>query len=175
MNIISRINDRDIGQKSINFSNVNRKYGVYGIIKKEDKIALINVQNRGYYLLPGGIILDNEDYRSSFINIINKQLGSKIDIKKVIGKVEEQRCLTCFKQTSYIFIADVEEYSEKKDYTEDEIFSGVKVEWVNEDRALILVATAYDNLNIDDAEDLYKIKFEVKRSQEILEVYLKNI
>lgn len=175
MNIISSINDRDIGQKSIKFSSANRKYGAYGIIKKDDKIALINVSNRGYYLLPGSIILDNEDYRSSFINTIYKQLGVKIDIKKVIGEIEEERCLTCYKQTSYVFIADVLEYNEKSDYTEDEIFDGIKIEWVNEDRALVLVATAYDNLNIDDAEDLYRIKFEVKRSQEILEVYLRSI
>lgn len=174
MNVISRINDSNIGQKSIKFSNANKHYGAYGIIKKDDKIALLNISNRGYYVLPGGLIFENEDYRSSFIDTVYKQIGSKIDTEKVIGAIEEERCLTAFKQTSYVFIANVTEYSEKKDYTEDEIFYGTKVEWVNEDRALILVATAYDNLNIDDAEDLYKIKFEVKRSQEILEVYLKN-
>lgn len=174
MNIISRIDDSNIGQKSIKFYNPYKKYASYGIVRKDDKIALINVSNRGYYLLPGGMTLENEDCRSSFINTLYKQIGCKIDIKKVIGAIEEERCLTSFKQTSYVFIADVIEYDIKKDYTEDEIFNGTKIEWINEDRALILVASAYDNLNIDDAEDLYKIKFEVKRSQEILEEYLKS-
>lgn len=174
MNIISRIDDSNIGQKSIKFYNPYKKYGSYGIIRKDDKIALINVSNRGYYLLPGGMCESDEDCRSSFLNTVLKQTGLKIDIKKVIGSIEEERCLTSFKQTSYVYIADVVDYNVKTNYTEDELFYGIKIEWVNEDRALVLVATAYDNLNIDDAEDLYNVKFEVKRSQEILETYLKS-
>ncbi|MDO4282604.1 MAG: hypothetical protein Q4D02_03130 [Clostridia bacterium] len=174
MNMISRIKDGDIGQKSIKFSTTKIHCGAYGIVKKEDKIALINVTHRGYYLLPGNIVTDNEDYRSSFLKTVFQQTGCKIDIEKVIGAIEEERCLTRYKQTSYAFIANVIEAGKKEEYSDDEIFYGIKVEWINEDRALSMIANAYNNLNIDDAEDLYKIKFEVKRSQTILEEYLKN-
>lgn len=174
MNIIGRINDSDIGQRSIKFNNANPKYGAYGIIKKDDKIALLNISNRGYYLLPGASVSVSDNYRSSFLDTVYNQTGCKIDIEKVIGAIEEERCLTGFKQNSYVYIANVIDYNDKVDFTEDELFYGTKVEWVNEDRALSMVALAYENLNIDDAEDLYRIKFEVKRSQTILEEYLKS-
>lgn len=173
MNVICKITDRDIGQKSIKFNDSKLRNAAYGIVKKDDKIALINVSNRGYYLLPGDSLIENDDYRSSFIKTVYNQTGCKIDIEKVIGAIEEERCLTRFKQTSYIFLANVKEFKEKKEYTEEEVFNGIKVEWVNEDRALSMIAIAYDNLNIDDAEDLYRIKFDVKKSQTILEEYLK--
>lgn len=174
MKVICRIKDEDIGQRSIKFLDANPKKGVYGIIQRDDKIAVINVSNRGYYLLPGGVISEDEDFRSAFINTINKQTGCKIDIEKVIGAVEEERCLLRYKQTSYVYIAKVIEYNEKSIYSEEEKFNDVKIEWINEDRALTIVATSYDNLDIDDAEDLYNIKFNVKKSQAILEEYLKN-
>lgn len=175
MNVIGRIDDSDIGQRSIKFNNANPKYGAYGIIKKDDKIALLNISNRGYYVLPGASVIEKENYRSSFLDTVYNQIGCKIDIEKVIGEVVEERCLTGFKQNSYVYVASVIDYSDKTDFTEDELFFGTKIEWVNEDRALSMVALAYENLNIDDAEDLYKIKFEVKRSQTILEEYLKSI
>lgn len=174
MNIICRIKDDDIGQKSIKFNDSKIRCAAYGIVKNDDKIALINVSNRGYYLLPGNIVEDDEDYRSSFINNVYKQTGCKINIEKVIGAIEEERVLSRFKQTSYIFISNVTEFDKKKEYSEDEVFNGTKIEWVNEDKALVMVAMSYDNLNIDDAEDLYKIKFDVKRSQTILEEYIKS-
>lgn len=174
MNIISRIKDDDIGQKSIKFNDSKIRCAAYGIVKNDDKIALINVSNRGYYLLPGNIVEENEDYRSSFMNTIYKQTGCKIDIEKVIGAIEEERILSRFKQTSYVFVSNVTEFGEKKEYSEEELFDGTKIEWVDEDKALVMVAMSYDNLNIDDAEDLYRIKFDVKKSQTILEEYLKN-
>ncbi len=174
MNVISRIKDENIGQRCVNFNDLSNRCAAYGIVKRDDKIALINVSNRGYYLLPGGAISENIDYRSAFMDKMYEQLGCRVDVEKIIGAIEEERFLKLFKQTSYVFLANVTEYNEKKNYTEDEIFNGVKIDWVNEDRALSIVALAYDNLDIDDAEDLYDIKFNVKKSQTILEEYLKN-
>ena len=163
MNVISRIKDENIGQRCVNFNDLSNRCAAYGI-----------VSNRGYYLLPGGAISENIDYRSAFMDKMYEQLGCRVDVEKIIGAIEEERFLKLFKQTSYVFLANVTEYNEKKNYTEDEIFNGVKIDWVNEDRALSIVALAYDNLDIDDAEDLYDIKFNVKKSQTILEEYLKN-
>lgn len=173
MKLICRIKDEDLGQRSMKMTRIEYTQGACGIVNHEGNIALIHVKNKDYYRLPGGILKEKEDFREGFIRASFEQMACKVEPQKVIGVTEEEKSLLGVKTTSYVFIGFVKEYHEKEEVL-NSIEDEVEVEWVSETRALTLVALSYDNLNIDDAEELYSVKFIIKRDQTILEEYIKN-
>ncbi len=163
MNIICRIRDEHIGQRSMNVHSTTFENAAVGFVMHENRMALIYHKNGNYYTLPGGTVKEEEDYRGGFIRNVLEQTGCRIDPKRVIGATVEERTLIGYRQTTYVFYAEVTDYQENN-----------SVVWVSKDKALTLVATAYNDLDVDDARDLYQIKFQVKRDQLILEDDLKK-
>lgn len=173
MKLVCRIKDEDLGQRSIKMTRIEYTQGACGIVNHEGKIALIHFKNKDYYRLPGGMIREEEDFREGFIRASFEQMKCRVEPQKVIGVTEEEKSLLGIKTTSYVFIASVKEFYDKEEKL-DTIQDEIEVEWVSETRALTLIALSYDNLNVDDAEELYTVKFMIKRDQTILEEYIKN-
>ena len=61
MELICRITDEDIGEKTINMENPKLRLGARGIVIREDgKIAIFNKSNKNEYKLPFVVLRDSK-------------------------------------------------------------------------------------------------------------------
>ena len=144
-NLICKILDEDIGEKSKELIKPRVRYGARGIVLRNDgKIAIFNKANKKEYKLPGGGIDEGESPQQGFIREVLEETGCEIEIIQKLGIAEEYKTLDNFMQISHVFvgrvtkdtgnlhmtqkeIVDLLEQSLKKDRTKSQILGFTKL------------------------------------------------
>lgn len=179
INLITQINDEDIGEKSVNVQKYRQRFGARGIVIRENgKIAVFNKSLKNEFKLPGGGIDDGEETSEAFKREVFEETGCKIEIIDFLGTIEEIKTQDSFKQLSYVYVGKVIEDTKELHVTEQEQNEGAKLLWETPEKALKLIKDCYDKLLPSpceaDLSSVYHTKFIVKRDTKILEEYLKE-
>ena len=173
MELICRITDEDIGEKTINMENPKLRLGARGIVIREDgKIAIFNKSNKNEYKLPGGGLEGEEKPEEAFKREVLEETGCEIEIIETLGITEEYKSLNNFKQTSYVFVGKVLKDTKRLNVTEKEKDEGAKLLWETPEKALELIAECFDKLVASKYESIYSTKFVVLRDSKILKNYI---
>ena len=173
MELISRITDEDIGEKTINMENPKLRLGARGIVIREDgKIAIFNKSNKNEYKLPGGGLKGEEKPEEAFKREVLEETGCKVEIIETLGTTEEYKSLNNFKQISYVYVGKVQKDTNKLNLTEKEKDEGAKLLWETPEKALELITECFDKLVASKYESIYSTKFVVLRDSKILEKYI---
>jgi len=173
MELICKIIDEDVGEKSIAMLNPKLRYGARGIVIRDDgKIAVFNKANKNEYKLPGGGIEGDEDPKAAFLREVLEETGCKVEIIKELGITEEYKSLDNFRQISYVFVGKVIEDTGKLNVTKKEEEEGAKLIWETPNNALELIKNSYDNLVPSKYSSVYSTRFIILRDKSILEKFI---
>lgn len=176
MELICKITDEDIGEKTIEIDNPIIRIGARGIVIREDgKIAVFYKSNKNEYKLPGGGLEGTKKPEMAFKREVLEETGCEVEIIKELGMTEEYKTLGGFKQISYVFIGKVLKDTKKLNVTKKEAEEGARLLWETPEEALELVTKSYDNLVGLKYETVYHTKFVVLRDRKILERYIESI
>lgn len=174
MELISKITDEDIGEKTVDMENSKLRLGARGIVIREDgKIAIFNKSNKNEYKLPGGGLEGKEKPEEAFKREVLEETGCEVEIIKSLGKIEEYKSLNNFKQISYVFVGKVLKDTRQLNVTQKEKDEGARLLWETPEKALELITECFDKLVASQYESIYSTKFIVMRDRKILERYLK--
>ena len=173
MELIYKVTDEDIGEKSIQMNESRVRRGARGIIIREDgKIAVFNKVNKNEYKLPGGGIEEKEEPETAFKREALEETGCEVEVLKCLGTIEEHKSLDNFKQISYVFLGKVTKDTKELHVTDKEKDEGAKLLWETPENALKLITDCYDKLIASKYESVYHTKFIVFRDRKILEKYI---
>lgn len=173
MELIYKVTDEDIGEKSIEAQNPRVRLGARGIVIREDgKIAVFNKSNKNEYKLPGGGIEESENPELAFKREVLEETGCEVEIVKCLGTIEEHKTLDNFKQISYVFVGKVIKDTNELHLTEKEKDEGAKLIWETPENGLKLISNCFENLVASKYESVYHTKFIVFRDKKILERYM---
>lgn len=151
------------------------RYGARGIVFDENNnIALIFKKNKNEYKLPGGGVEKNEDFAEAFKRECNEEIACNIEIKDMLGIIEEHKINNNFKQISKVYVGKVINKLENNELTEKEKEEGLEFLWVDINEALKKMKECLGKLKESKYDDIYRTKFMVMRDIKILEYYLKN-
>lgn len=174
-NLISRITDKDIGEKYIKLNNPKTRNGSRGIVLRSDgKIAVFNITKKNLYKLPGGGMEDNETPEEAFKREVLEETRCQVEVIKKVGIIEEYKSRTNFKHISYVFVGRVIKDTGILHMTKNEQDEGVMLLWETPKKALELITNCYNYLDNLDYVDIYMKKFIVLRDKKILECYISN-
>jgi len=173
LELICKITDELIGEKSVEMENPTLRLGARGIVIREDgKIAVFNKSKKNEYKLPGGGIEGEENPEEAFKREVLEETGCEVEIIRNLGTIEEYKSLSNFKQISYVFVGKVIKDTKKLNLTKKEADEGAKLVWENPEKALSLITKCYDNLIASKYATVYSTKFVVLRDRKILEKYM---
>ena len=130
MKFIKLINPENASEKEV--KNFMAREAVRAIVMNEDdKIALINVVNEGYYKLPGGGIEEGEDELVALQRECKEEIGSEVEVINEVGNIIEYRKISNLKQTSYCYLAKTKGNKSLLNLTDEEKERGSKLEWMS--------------------------------------------
>lgn len=173
MELICRITDEDIGEKTINMENPKLRLGARGIVIREDgKIAIFNKSNKNEYKLPGGGLEGEEKPEEAFKREVLEETACEVEIIETLGTTEEYKSLNNFKQISYVYVGKVQKDTNKLNLTEKEKDEGAKLLWETPENALELITDCFNKLVASKYASIYSTKFVVLRDSKILEKYI---
>ena len=129
-NLICKITDEDIGEKSVNMMNPKLRLGARGIVIREDgKIAIFNKSNKNEYKLPGGGLEGEEKPEEAFKREILEETGCKVRLKNVLPVMSKD-----IENTTLIIITFTTELLEENiSFDEKEILD---VKWISKEELL---------------------------------------
>ena len=169
------IKDIDVDTEPMELNNPELRIGARGLVfNSENKLAILNKQNKNEYKLVGGGVDPNEDPKEGFYREVLEEAGCKVEIDDFIGTIREERTHHNFVQISYVYKAHVIEDTRELHLTEKEINEGARLLWLDFDEAMEIIKECANNLKASPYEDLYMTKFVVKRDYNILEYYKNN-
>ena len=174
MNIIKTLTDENFGIKSIKIENPRHRLGARGLVFKNGKVAILNKQSKNEYKLVGGGIEKDEDPATAFQREVLEETGCQIEIVDFLGITEEYKSQDNFRQTSYVYVANVINDTGNFNFTQKEIDEGSKLLWLDINDALKLIKESENKLVSSKYESVYHTKFIVRRYYEILKYYINN-
>lgn len=118
-----------------------KRIAVRGVIKKENKYAMIHSAKYGEYKFPGGGMEDGETREDTLIREVREETGLvvKEDSIKYIGRTEEIRkglYDDIFEMTSYYYQCDFKEKLVPRELDDYEREYGYELEFVTLDEAI---------------------------------------
>lgn len=166
--IICDISDRTFDTSSTldSLDNYRVRKAARGVLINEGKIALLNVNTKGYHKLPGGGVEENETNDEAFIREILEETGCKSKVIENVGVTIEYRNQLKLVQISYVFTAEVIGEPGLQKLEQGEIDEGHDLEWYSIDEALSILQ------NEHPLE--YEGKFINTRDKSILQHYRTN-
>ena len=177
MKCIKILTDKDFNLIPKEFDNPRVRYGARGIIfNKDGYIAILNKKNKNEYKLIGGGIEKEEDPKLAFIREVKEESGATIKDIRLIGIIEEHKSQDNFKQTSYVYVANVESINQTM-FTDDEVDDGATLLWLPINEAIEKIKDCENKLKPSNHESnmsVYHTKFIVRRDYEILKYYIEN-
>ena len=107
--IICDISDKTFNPSSTlnSLDNYRVRKAARGILINKGKIALLNVNTKGYHKLPGGGIETGETNEEGFIREVLEETGCKCKIVNQSAITIEYRDQFKLVQISYVFISEV--------------------------------------------------------------------
>ena len=137
-------------------------------------MAILNKQSKNEYKLVGGGIEKDEDPATAFQREVLEETGCQIEIVNFLGITEEYKSQDNFRQTSYVYVANVINDTGNINFTQKEIDEGSKLLWLDINDALKLIKESENKLVSSKYESVYHTKFIVRRDYEILKYYIDN-
>lgn len=178
MNCIKVLTDEDFGIKPKIFRKPRIRLGARGIIfNSEHKIAILYKKMKNEYKLIGGGVEASEEPMETFKREALEEAGCVIKIITSLGTIEEHKSQDNFKQTSFVYLAQVVENKNELHLTEQEIGEGSEVLWVDLEEAIDLIKNSENNIlpsKFEENMSVYHTKFIVRRDYEILKYYQKQ-
>lgn len=174
MNLIKKLTDKDFNIEPVEMNNPRHRFAARGLVFKDNKIAILNKQFKREYKLVGGGIEENEDPAIAFQREVLEEAGCEIEIKDLLGIIEEEKSQDNFKQTSYVYVANVIKDTKHLNLTQKELDEGARLLWLDIEDAMRLIKESEDKLIASEYENIYHTKFIVRRDYEILKYYLEN-
>lgn len=174
MNIIKTLTDEDFGITSIKMENPRHRLGARGLVFKDEKVAILNKQSKNEYKLVGGGIEKDEDPTTAFQREVLEETGCQIEIIEFLGITEEYKSQDNFRQTSYVYVANVINDIGNFNFTQKEVDEGSNLLWLDINDALKLIKESENKLVSSKYESVYHTKFIVRRDYEILKYYIDN-
>ena len=166
------ITDYDFNLEPMELNNPRIRMAARGIVfNNENKVAVLNKQNKNEYKLVGGGIENNEDPKEAFLREVLEEAGCRVQIDDFLGTIREERTYHNFIQTSHVYIAHVIEDTKHLNLTEKEIAEGGRLLWLDLDDAIKVIKDCESNLKASEYEDVYATKFIVRRDYNILMYY----
>lgn len=174
MNYIIKLTDENFGIKSIKIETPRHRLGARGLVFKSGKVAILNKQSKNEYKLVGGGIEKDEDPATAFQREVLEETGCQVEIVNFLGITEEYKSQDNFRQTSYVYVANVINDTGNINFTQKEIDEGSKLLWLDINDALKLIKESENKLVSSKYESVYHTKFIVRRDYEILKYYIDN-
>lgn len=179
MDLICRITDEDLGEKSYRMIDPIIRYASRGIVLNSDgKIAIFNKQKMNQYKLPGGGLEDKEDFDDAFLREVREETGCNVKIIQELGITEELKSQDNFMQISHVFVGKVIEDTKRLGLTDKEKAEGGNILWEEPKTALELISSSYEKLIASkyepNKESVYSLKFITLRDKCIIEYFLKG-
>lgn len=175
MNLIIKVSDADIGEKTYEINNPNTRHAVRTILLNDNgEIAILNKSEKNEYKLIGGGVESHESLEQALRREVMEESGCEIDILKELGYVEEYQTINNFVQTSYVYITKVRNNTKELHLTKQEKNEGAKLCWYKPDIALQHIKDSYDKLIPSKYSNLYSSRMVVKRDSLILKYYIDN-
>lgn len=168
------ISDVDFGLEIKEMDNPTVRYAARGIVRNNDKIAVLHKKNKNEYKLIGGGVEKDELYDVAFKREVKEESGATLKNIWLLGIIQENRTHDNFQQISYVYVGDVENIGETE-YTDKEKDEGAEILWVSIDKALDLIKDCENEIIPSKYENMYHSKFIVRRDYEILKYYQKMI
>ena len=179
LNCIKVITDADFGITPKPLNNPITRLGARGIIVSSDgKIAVFHKQKKNEYKLPGGGMDPGESPEDAFIREVKEEVGCTVKNVRPLGYTIEEKGQTNFTQTSYVFVAELDQVLGTTNFTEKEIGEGARFIWVTPQEAFKLISECFADLQdspVDKTENVYATKFVVLRDSFILDHFIKTM
>lgn len=100
METIAIYNNEEITEEES--ASFRQRLATRGVIfDNENKVALLHIQSKGYYNLPGGGVEAGEDSRQAIIRECQEEIGRDIKITAELGRTLEYRKETCVVNESH--------------------------------------------------------------------------
>ncbi|MBP5633383.1 NUDIX domain-containing protein [Candidatus Saccharibacteria bacterium] len=161
---IAHFRDKDFGfpEDRDESTFVTRTAARAVLIDKDNRVALVNATNRGYYKLPGGGIDEGELISEALHREVIEEAGYKIEVLCPLGFTHETRHKYEQFNISYAFLARATEFVGIK-LEEDEAEDGFELQWFDNIDEAIKAVEKVDTENI-----VYQGKFFTARELAIL-------
>lgn len=173
MDLIIKISDADIGERTCEIHNPNTRHAVRTILLNDNgEIAILNKSEKNEYKLIGGGIEKHESLEQALRREVMEETGCEIAILKELGYVEEYQTVNNFVQTSYIYVTKVRNDTKELHFTEQEKNEGAKLCWYKPNAALQHIKNSYAKLIPSKYSNLYSSRMVVKRDSLILKYYI---
>lgn len=129
MKTLLEINDAVVGLPIKENVEYHPRTAVRAVLRDGNKIALLHVRKHHYYKLPGGGVDDGETPEEGLKREIREEVGCTFTILQEIGEIRERRSHVGLAQTSYCYLAKIQEGG-KPTFTEEEAERGFTLRWV---------------------------------------------
>ncbi|NIK76501.1 8-oxo-dGTP diphosphatase [Paenibacillus castaneae] len=168
MRLIYRLTDSDFLRGAPEFINTVSRFASRGVlIDNHNNVAMLYMSRMDLYKLPGGGIEKGETKEEAFLREIREETGFSAEIIGNLGYIEEHKNKNNFFQYSYCFVAKAIKKNKDINLSDDEMKSGMVVEWMAIERALEKM-----NDSIQSCDD-YSSKFMILRDQIVLQEAVK--
>lgn len=131
---IFEIRDEDVGEEEIP-TEYKQRNAVRAILKRDDKIAILNVKKHKYHKLPGGGIDEGESEIEAVHREIQEETGCTATIGEKIGTSIQYKSHQGKKQTENCYEAEVITEG-NPEFTENEKRNGFELKWMTKEEAI---------------------------------------
>ncbi len=161
---------KSIGKEAnINYQVIERVSGV--IFNAQSKIALLTVKKNNYHVLPGGGIECGENKVTALLREVKEEVGVSIKNIMELGYVDEFINERKLKRITYCFFAEISGESGIPSFTEEELYEGYELQWVNLNDALLTIENDLANYS-EIVKVIKKQSFVPHREAEFLKAVL---
>ena len=129
------------------------RYASRGVVLNEHKkAAMMRMNSKGYYKLPGGGLEYEESKEQAFIREVMEETGYPCEILQELGVIEEHKNKNAFFQYSYCFLGRITGDRQETKLTPNEQRLGFELSWMDLDEAISLMdQTIQNNMSYGDS------------------------
>lgn len=168
------ITDADFGLTPKSLENAVTRSGARGIILDDQgKVAVLHMTNIDVYKLIGGGVEKGEEPAEAFEREALEESGCQVKIDRELGVIREEKSQDAFVQNSFVYVAHVTKNTSEFHYTETERSRGSELVWLTPEDALAKIEHSLAHPHTS-GDDLYQLRFVLKRDIEILKRYLNS-
>lgn len=137
-----RAEDVEADAPSFNYATFGPRAAARAIVFDEDKVALVHVKERAYYMLPGGGV-ESEDIATELEREILEELGCEVEVTGEVGSIEVYFDRWSKKQTDFCYTVKKVRHIADATPTDFEVEEGHNIVWAqNLDAAIQLIDSA---------------------------------